>query len=213
MADQSHPARTAEQAKRDVLDAALAYAGYGWRIAPGSTWSGSRWERLKNGTREEVGKLRPLMSDKWATTELGLIRRTWGPHHRITPTIMLMTGGTFDVVAMPMSTGVGVRYSDLFRRNLTPVVFRPDLDRAYFLTSPGTAPGDGFGRPGGGIDLLKPNSLILAPPASLPDDKQVMWWDHPDATGGEVIAFEDFDQMLRELWTRPQFGGAGDQSS
>ncbi|XVV00139.1 bifunctional DNA primase/polymerase [Actinosynnema sp. CA-248983] len=212
MADQSYALLPAEQAKRVVLDAALKYADYGWRVAPGTTWTGSRWERLKNGTRQEVEKLRPLMAKQWATTDHDTIRRMWGPQHDLTPTIMLLTGGRFDVVAMPLDYGFGLRHATVFKQNSTPVIFRPDLGRAYFLTTVGTMPKDAFDLPGEGIEMLKPQSLILAPPAVLPNGGNVIWWMHPIRTDGKVIAFTEFDHMARSVFARPDFRPGGQSS-
>ncbi|WP_158853842.1 bifunctional DNA primase/polymerase [Saccharothrix deserti] len=182
--------------RRDVArkEAALTYAGYGWPVLPGSDWNGRTWQVASPGGKRTDGA-QPILPRNVATVDPDTIAGWW--HGRagvgeLSPTVLLRSGPfSFNVISVSTAVGERARQHQQFVAAPTPVAYRPDTEREYFLTKP-------IGEPSGRnidpevadmVTVMQTGSWILVPPATVSAGREVEWRVDPATLDGGLADF------------------------
>jgi hypothetical protein len=173
MPDQPTPQTRLQQAAGDY-----AHLG-GWRVVPGSTWTGTGYTR--GHTDRPAREFEPVFPRP--SRDFRRVHSWW----KIAPyAVLAVTGEDFDVLSVPLVLGVAATRTAPFRRTMAPASLSPD--RVRFLVSPGipVAP-DLFG-----VELCTAGELVPMPPSRIRDGA-LTWWVSPAATGwrpGDSLAVQ-----------------------
>jgi hypothetical protein len=174
--------------------AAVLYAAHGWPVLPGSTWNGRRY--VVPATLKVTDGLRPWVARNLASSDVGTVARWWSADTRLAPSVLLLTGGAFNLVSVAFELAQDVLATTTFLNNAGPVMYRPDEGRAYFLVQPGPTQFDDLDIAPGEVANVAPGEWVAAPPTRTGNGVNVRWWSTPESVNWRLTDVAVFSEAL-----------------
>jgi hypothetical protein len=183
----------AKREQEESFRAALGYAANGWPVLPGSTWNGKRF--VVPGTTKTTEGLRPTVPRNYATLNVETITSWWAAYDTLVPSVLIRSGGVFQLIKTPINLGRLVAQSKIFKQNAGPVILRPDISCAFFLVQSDPRLFSGFNIGNDDVVVMESGSYAAAPPTRV-HGHRVSWLVAPNATKWLPAPFDSIRQAL-----------------